>query len=437
MNASRLTPVFTPYQKFVVGLLAFLQLSIVLDFMIISPLGALLMPALSISPRQFGLVVSAYAFSAGISGILAAGFSDRFDRKNLLLFFYGGFMLGTLLCGVAPSYPILVTGRIVTGVFGGVIGSISMAIVADVFSIEMRGRVMGFVQTAFGASQVLGLPLGLWLGNHFGWHSPFRMIAAVSAGVGVVILVRLRPLTAHLEAQIIRNPVDHLLRTVRHSGYQRAFLATTFLATGGFMLMPFASAFSVHNLRVRLDQLPWVYLATGATSVLLGPTLGRLSDRFGKYRLFCFGSLVSIPVVLVYCRLGATSIAWVVLISILLFGAINARMIASQALISAVPDLPDRGAFMSVNSSVVQLSGGMAAAAAGLIVVQRPGQPLARYDVLGSVVAGAGVLAILLMDRVQRMVSRRLARLEAETEVDEIGLSTAAAGKGAPAPAAR
>src|SRR5438105_11781553 len=73
-HVSDVTMKFTRYQLFVIALLAFVQFTMVLDFMILSPLGALLMPKLSISPSQFGTVVSAYAFSAGISGILAAGF---------------------------------------------------------------------------------------------------------------------------------------------------------------------------------------------------------------------------------------------------------------------------------------------------------------------------------------------------------------------------
>ena len=179
-------PVFTRYQKFIVAVLAFLQFTIILDFMIISPLGALLLRDLHVTTAQFGLVVSAYAFSAGASGLLAAGFADKFDRKRLLLFFYAGFLLGTLLCGVADSYAFLLGARIVTGVFGGVIGSICMAIIADLFPLEMRGRVMGTVQTAFAASQVMGLPLGVFLSNRWGWHAPFIMIVGggVARGAG-------------------------------------------------------------------------------------------------------------------------------------------------------------------------------------------------------------------------------------------------------------
>lgn len=153
---------FSRYQTRLVALLALAQFTVILDFIIMSPLGAILMPALNITAAQFGVAVSAYAFSAGISGILAAGFADRFDRKRLLLFFYAGFTVGTTLCALAPNYHLLLLGRIVTGLFGGVIGSIVLAIVTDLFALHLRGRVMGFVQTAFAASQVLGIPVGLF-----------------------------------------------------------------------------------------------------------------------------------------------------------------------------------------------------------------------------------------------------------------------------------
>ncbi|HKP96862.1 MAG TPA: MFS transporter [Fibrobacteria bacterium] len=405
MNA----PVFTPYQKFVIAMLAFLQFSIVLDFMIMSPLGALLMPDLRISPRQFGLVVSAYAFSAGISGILAAGFADKFDRKRLLLFFYSGFVLGTFLCGIAGTYWFLLVARVVTGIFGGVIGSISMAIIADLFPLQVRGRVMGFVQTAFAASQVLGLPLGLFLSNHWGWHAPFLMIVGISAAVGIFIALKLQPITAHIKGQTTRNPIVHLFKTVSQGRYIQAFSATILLATGGFMLMPFGSAFSVSNLGISMHQLPWVYLGTGIASFIAGPFIGKLSDRIGKYPMFCIASGVGIATVLVYCSLGVTPLAWVIVINIVLFIAVTGRMIASQALSSAVPDLQDRGAFMAVSNSVAQLSGGVAAAIAGMIVVQPPGRPLERYDVLGFVVAGAMLATIGLMYPINKMVMKKAA----------------------------
>src|SRR6201991_613325 len=184
---------FSSYQTRLVALLAFAQFTVILDFIIMSPLGAIIMPALNITAAQFGVAVSAYAFSAGISGVLAAGFADRFDRKRLLLFFYCGFTAGTALCALAPNYHLLLLGRIVTGLFGGVVGSIVLAIITDLFPLHLRGRVMGFVQTAFAASQVLGIPAGLFLSNHWNWHVCFAAIVGLSIAAIAVIAFTMEP----------------------------------------------------------------------------------------------------------------------------------------------------------------------------------------------------------------------------------------------------
>src|SRR6202034_2833599 len=203
---------FSRYEKVVIGILGFLQFTVILDFMIISPLGAIVMPSLQISPQQFGLAVSSYAFSAGVSGFLAAGFADRFDRKKLLLIFYAGFLSGTLLCGLAYSYHTLLLGRLITGVFAGVVGSVSFAIVTDVFPLQMRGRVMGVIQTAFAASSVLGIPIGLVLSNRWRWNAPFLLIVVVGVAVGWVIQARMRPVDAHLKRHPDRSPLHHLIQ---------------------------------------------------------------------------------------------------------------------------------------------------------------------------------------------------------------------------------
>jgi predicted MFS family arabinose efflux permease len=400
----------TSYQKFVIALLAFLQFTVILDFLIISPLGAVLLPELHVATSQFGLLVSVYAFSASLSGLLTAGFADKFDRKKLLLFFYAGFILGTALCGVAHSYHFLLAARIITGLFGGVIGSIGMAIAADLFPLEQRGRVMGVVQTAFAASQVMGLPVGLYLSNKWNWHAPFLMIAGIGALVGLVIVFGLKPIDAHLKLKHDRNAFQHLLKTVSRPMYLRGFAATILLATGGFMLMPFSSAFTVNNLGISLIHLPTIYFVTGLSSIIAGPLLGRLSDSVGKYPIFCFGTILGMIMVTVYCHLGPTPLWGVILVNILLFMGISARMVSASALISAVPDAPDRGAYMSVNSSVQQFAGGMASGLAGLVVVQTASGRLEHYDELGFIVAVAMLATIGLMYSIQKIAKARLAK---------------------------
>src|SRR3954468_1660700 len=294
---------FSRYQSLLVALLALVQFTVILDFTIMSPLGAIIMPALDITAGQFGVAVSAYAFSAGISGILSAGFADRFDRKRLLLFFYVGFTLGTALCALAPNYHVLLAGRIVTGLFGGVIGSVVLAITTDLFSLQLRGRVMGFVQTAFAASQVLGIPAGLFLSNQWNWHVAFGALVGLSVIGMIAVMLLMKPVNGHLGLTQDRNPFRHLIATVSQPRYWMAFSVTTLLATGGYMLMPFGSAYTVHNLGIDIVHLPTIYLVSGLFSIVIGPLVGRASDAFGKYPTFVFGSAMSIVMVLIYTHL--------------------------------------------------------------------------------------------------------------------------------------
>ena len=394
----------TQYQKFVVAVLAFLQFTVVLDFMIMSPMGAILMPALNMSPAQFGLVVSIYALSAGTSGLLAAGFADRYDRKKLLMFFYVGFVVGTFLCGMANGFEFLLVARMITGLFGGVLGSIVLAIVADLFPFEMRGRVMGFIQTAFAGSQVLGIPAGLYFSTKWGWHAPFMMIVIISTIVGVFIYRYLQPINAHLQHRVDKHPFHHFKHTISNSKYLLAFGATALLSLGGFMLMPFGSDYTVHNLGIDLAHLPMMYLITGLTTMFVGPMVGRLSDAIGKFRTFVFGCALTITMVLIYTHLGVTPLYLVVIVNSLLFVGIFSRIIPTQALASAVPTPSDRGSFMSVSSSLQQIAGGIASAFAGMIVSRAADGKIQHFDILGFILVGTTLITIIFMYKINKMV---------------------------------
>jgi len=401
---------FTRYQSLLVALLAFVQFTVILDFTIMSPLGAIIMPALDITAGQFGVAVSAYAFSAGISGILSAGFADRFDRKRLLLFFYVGFILGTALCALAPNYHVLLLGRIVTGLFGGVIGSVVLAITTDLFSLQQRGRVMGFVQTAFAASQVLGIPAGLFLSNHWSWNVSFGALIVLSiAGMAAVALV-MQPVNAHLLLQQEKTAFRHLIATVAQTRYTMAFLVTTLLATGGYMLMPFGSAYTVHNLGIDILHLPTIYLVSGLFSIFTGPLVGRASDAFGKFPTFVFGSAMSVVMVLIYTHLGQVSLTTAIVVNVLMFVGIFSRMIPSQALISAIPDPSQRGSFSAVSASLQQLSGGLGSVLAAAIIAENADGSLRHFDWLGYIVIATATVSLVGMYFVQKSVAHRAGR---------------------------
>lgn len=396
------------YQILIIVILALTQFTVILDFMIMSPLGDMLMKSMELTTSQFGFAVSAYAITAGFSGLLTAGFADRFDRKKLLLFFYVGFILGTLMCGLANTYTMLLFARIITGIFGGVIGSIGMAIVADLFSLEQRGRVMGFLQMGFGASQVLGIPIGLYLANHFNWQAPFLMIVVLSLLIWAVIVTRMKPIDQHLSVQSDRNVLEHLIHTISKREYRIGFLATALLSLGGFMMMPWGTAFAVNNLLLTNEQLVPLFMVAGIATLFIMPVIGKFSDKVNKFKLFTAACIWLSVVVIIYTNLTPVPLWVIMFFNVIMMIGIMGRMVPSMALISALPEIQDRGAFMSINASLQQIAGGIAAGIGGLIVVQKTTtSPLENYDIIGYVMVILTLISSLLLYRVYKLVERK------------------------------
>lgn len=401
-------PTFTSYQVLVIILLALTQFTVILDFMVMSPLGDMLMKSMGLTTSQFGFAVSAYAFSAGISGLLTAGFADKFDRKKLLLFFYIGFIAGTLFCGLSTSYYMLMAARIITGLFGGVIGSISLAIMADLFTLEQRGRAMGFMQMGFGASQVLGIPISLFIANHWGWQSPFLMIVGLATVIWLLVVLKLQPINKHLELKTEKSALMHLWHTLRLRDYRIGFLSTALMSLGGFMMMPWGSAFAVNNLGVTYEQLPILFMVGGVSSLFIMPMVGKLSDQFDKFKIFTIAAVWMMIVVVIYTNLGHVPFWFIIIMNIVMMIGIMSRMVPAMALTSALPQMQDRGAFMSINSSLQQIAGGIAAAVGGMIVVQpTKTSPLQHYDTLGYVIVGIIIVSVIMLYRVSEIIKGR------------------------------
>lgn len=404
MNVKR----FSGYDVFLIVILAVLQFSIVLDFMVISPLGAQLMRVLKINSSQFGAVVSAYGISAGLSGMLTAGFADKFDRKRLLLFFYGGFILATLFCAVASTYELLFIARIFTGIFGGVMSAISFAIVTDVFKFEVRGRVMGFIQMAFAASQILGIPIGLYFANKFDWHFPFFLIVVVSVVVFFVIAFKMQPIKGHLQYKSDTKAIKHLFNVVINRNYLKAFSTTFFLATGGFLVMPFLSPFLVNNVGIKETELPLIFLVSGLGAIISGPVVGILSDKVGKYKVFLVGSLFAIVMITILTNIGTVPLSLVITINTIFVVFVSSRMISASAIMSAVPEVSERGAFMSINSSIQQMSGGLATMLGGFILIENTNGSFVNFETLGYLAVATMVICAVFMYFINRFVTKKI-----------------------------
>jgi predicted MFS family arabinose efflux permease len=277
---------------------------------------------------------------------------------------------------------------------------------------------MGFIQLGFGVSQVMGIPVGLWVANRWGWHITFLAVAALALIVVALIMLVLKPVNAHLAIRKDKSPLLHLWHTIKNKDYRIAFTATALLSIGGFMMMPFGSAFAINNLGITDANLPIVFMWAGACTLVAMPFMGYLSDKVDKLKLFAVACVWTMVVILVYTHMGKIPFELVIAFNILMMVGITGRMVPSTTLVSGIPIMQDRGAFMSINASLQQISGGIGAVIGGLIVTKdEVTHKLGHYEVVGYIVAAITFISIVLMYRVDRLVKRRLA----EQSMNEIG----------------
>ncbi|MEB2783813.1 MFS transporter [Algoriphagus persicinus] len=292
-------------EKLLLWTLAAINFIHIVDFMILMPLGPHLMRLFAISPREFGLLVSCYTFSAGISSFFGAFVLDRFDRKKILVWVYIGFTIATLGCALSPSYPVLLAARVISGIFGGLTSALILAIIGDVIPDSRRGRAMG----AFSVASVLGVPLGLFLASLSDWHTPFFMLTGLSVLSLRMIIKFIPTITAHLKNDIKRpSPLVVIRRVTSDSNQMRAITLSVMMMFGQFMIIPFLSPYTVANIGFTELQLTYIYMAGGAFIIFTSPWVGKLSDRFGKHKIFIIFMLLNLIPIAIITHLGVTPI---------------------------------------------------------------------------------------------------------------------------------
>lgn len=387
-------------ERLVLFILAAVQFTTIVDFMIVMPLGPQLMRTLRIGTAEFGLIVSSYTFAAGAAGLVASSIVDRYARRTTFMVLYAGFLLGTLLCALAPNYLALVAARVATGAFGGILGGISMTIVGDVFPEERRGRATGVLMMGFSIASVVGVPFGLYLGTNYGWHIPF--IALVVGGIPFLILtpLALPALSGHVPQQHA-HPLRSLVATFTVPPHWNAFVLMVALMIGSFSVFPYVSAYFVSNVGLTEHQLPLIYVVGGALTLVAAPILGKLADQYGKLTLYRIIAPLSAVLLLTITSLPRTHIAVAVIVFAALMVSNVGRMIAAMAMITGSVEPRSRASFMSANSSVQHIASGLAASLGGLIITQVKEQPIERFWIVGCVAGLATLCTLWLVGRVR------------------------------------
>lgn len=348
--------------------LAAIQFTTVLDFLIIIPLGPQYMRVFHISPKQFGMIVGAYGISAGLAGLAAGFFLDRFDRKKALLWLYLGFGLGTLFCAMAPTYQLLVAARAFAGAFGGVSGAVILAIVGDVIPMERRGAAMGMVMSSFSVASIVGVPAGLYVASYYSWHVPFYAIAVLSVVILFVAAAITPSLRGHMKHAQDEHPMVTTWKVMKHPDHLKAFAFMAVTTCAGFCIFSYIPTYMVENVGLTERQLPWLYLCGGLCTVFSMNWVGQWSDRSGKLKVFTLTSLsTAVPIALV-TNLPHVPLVGAIGAMTLLMICMSSRMVPAMAMMTGAVEARYRGGFMSINSAVQQLSMGATSWFSGLII---------------------------------------------------------------------
>ena len=389
---------WTPAREWLLLLtLAAIQFTSTVDFLIIIPLGPQYMRIFHINPRQFGLMVAAYGIAAGISGLAAGFFLDRFDRKRALLFLYFGFALGTLFCALANSYHLLVAARFFAGAFGGLVGAVILAIVGDVIPMERRGAAMGKVMSSFSVASIVGVPLGIYIAATYNWHVPFYVIAVVSFIILVVAAYITPPLRGHLvHFDEEEHPVARTWAVMTHPDHQKAFVFMAALTCASFLIFPDMPTFMEFNIGLTDKQLGWIYFFGGFCTLFSMNWIGRWADRSGKLRVFTIMSLSAGIPILVMANLPRVPVAAALVVSTILMVCMSGRFVPAMAMMTAAVESRYRGGFMSINSAVQQLSMGLTSYVSGFILGETSTHQITHYPITGLLAVGCAYAAIYL-----------------------------------------
>ena len=409
-------------EKLLLYILAAIQFTHIMDFMIVMPLGSRLTESFGISTAEFGMIVSAYTISAGIFGFAGAFFIDRFDRRTALLFMYVGFVAGTLACAFAPDYYTLLATRAFTGAFGGITGSIILAIVGDVIPNERRASAMGIVMAAFSVASVFGVPFGLYIANLYDWHAPFLFLGAIGGLITLLIFWQVPSITVHMKGQKADNkihPIEMLSDIARNGNQMRALLLTSMMMLGAFTVIPYIAQYTEYNIGFNKDQVTYLYLLGGGLTIFTSPLIGKLADRIGRLNVFIGGVVLTSIVILTFTNLQVTPIWITLIVTTALFVASGGRMIPAMAMVTSTVKPRNRGSFMSINSSVQQLSAGLASFVAGLIIYQNASGQYVNYAWVG-VIAAVFSLGSIFVARTLKVVD------EKEVKTDILPIETSA-----------
>ncbi|MCU0416258.1 MAG: MFS transporter [Cytophagaceae bacterium] len=386
----------TAKENMLIFLLAAINFTHIMDFVVMAPLNPFMKEALSITTAQFGWLLSVYTIAAGVSGLIGFFFIDRYDRRTAILRLYEGFIIANMMCAIAPGYKYFMFARILAGLFGGVLGGLLLSIVGDVIPLERRGKATGIVMAAFSAASALGIPLGLTLAKQYDFHAPFWLLSGISILVYGFLRVQFPSLQQHISTTESVSPTRMLQQMLQQAAVQKGLVFIFFVMMSGMVVVPFISDYMVNNIGVDKSDLLYIYLFGGLATVVTGPLIGKLSDIFGKQRVYLWGAGLSLPVLYFITVLPPMPMVYIFICSTVFFIVFGARFVPAMTLLTSAVAPQLRGRFMSIASSVQQFASALSVVLAASIIENSSTGSLLYFDWVGMIGVGLTLVCMAL-----------------------------------------
>ncbi len=342
------------------------------QIMILAPILPEIGDALNTPVEFLGNLVTVYAVMVGVFAIIMGPFSDKIGRRKILMI-GSGFMSLFLFCHtLVVDFTSFLIIRAMAGMAGGVLSGAAVAYVGDYFPYEKRGWANGWIMSGIAVGQILGIPIGTFLAEQFGFRSPFLVFGIIMAITFVMIFFKVpQPdVELHKDKLTILTSLNKYLELLKRKDVFSVAICYLLMFLSISVFIIYFPTWLENSFSVTLTTIGYIFAAGGVANVISGPSSGWLSDKIGRKNMIltsCFGLFI----LMLATTYFITNITLAFVMFPLAMALIAMRISPFQALSSELVTSNNRGTMMSLLVAIGQVGYGLGGIVAGPLYSQQ------------------------------------------------------------------
>jgi predicted MFS family arabinose efflux permease len=373
-----------------IAILAALQFIFAIDYILVLPLGPKIMASLKIGTIEYGLLISVYTISAAIMGFLSSFFIDSYPRKNILIIALLLFMLGNVCFVLSNSFLWIICSRILTGAFGGILSSLVMIYLGDLFPKTKLGRNTSTIMISNAMAAILGIPVALFITETYSWQFPFAGMLLINALVLILCIIYI----PNISAPIKKKARKKLWHFVNNPKFLWPILFMSMLTfAGGATILPYLSTFVMTNLNFTNADVSFIFFCGGIAALLVNLFIGFFIDQYGRQNTFLLINFISIIPIILLTLSPFDDKVIVLFITTFFFGTSTARNVSGVAYLNSLMPHENRGRYVTINNSIQLMASSIATMVSGWLLYTE-NHLIVNFDLLGIIAICATITCI-------------------------------------------